>query len=118
MNDIRMLIGGERCATTSGATFERRNPLDGQVATRAPGCPPEDAVQAVEAAAKAFPAWSAMGPGERRGLLLKVLFFASAYIWFCPMMLSMRRARSCGDALPSAASRRSVLARWNLRPCS
>jgi benzaldehyde dehydrogenase (NAD) len=71
MNDIRMLIGGEQAACASGKTFERRNPLDGSVATRAPAATAQDALTAVEAAAKAFPAWSAMGPGERRGLLLK-----------------------------------------------
>ncbi|MDB5946767.1 MAG: vanillin dehydrogenase [Ramlibacter sp.] len=71
MNDIRMLIGGERTASSSGRTFERRNPLDGKVATRAPAATAREAVAAVEAAAKAFPAWSAMGPSERRGLLLK-----------------------------------------------
>ncbi|MBN9410012.1 MAG: aldehyde dehydrogenase [Burkholderiales bacterium] len=71
MNDITMLIGGQRRAATGGATFERKNPLDGQVATRAPAATPEDAVAAVEAAAAAFPAWSALGPGERRALLLK-----------------------------------------------
>ncbi|WP_157119463.1 aldehyde dehydrogenase family protein, partial [Azohydromonas lata] len=47
------------------------NPLDGQVATRAPAATPADAVRAVEAAQKAFPAWAEMGPGERRVLLLK-----------------------------------------------
>jgi benzaldehyde dehydrogenase (NAD) len=71
MNSISMLIGGERVGATGGATFERRNPLDGQVATRAPAATPADAVRAVVAAQKAFPAWSEMGPGERRGLLLK-----------------------------------------------
>ncbi|WP_137920231.1 aldehyde dehydrogenase [Hydrogenophaga sp. 2FB] len=71
MNDIRMLIGGEKAAAESGKTFERRNPLDGQVATRAPAATEQDAVRAVDAAAAAFPAWSATGPGERRALLLK-----------------------------------------------
>lgn len=71
MSDIQMLIGGESRAAASGATFERRNPLDHSVATRAPAATPADAVAAVDAAAKAFPAWAAMGPGERRALLLK-----------------------------------------------
>ncbi|MEP6588510.1 MAG: aldehyde dehydrogenase family protein, partial [Polaromonas sp.] len=71
MSDIQMLIGGEHCAAADGATFERRNPLDQTVATRAPAATPADAVAAVEAAAKAFPAWAAMGPGERRLLLMK-----------------------------------------------
>ncbi|WP_418119380.1 aldehyde dehydrogenase [Variovorax sp. 350MFTsu5.1] len=72
MTDISMLIGGERRAATGGATFERRNPLDGGIATRAPAATPAgDAVAAVEAAHRAFAAWSATGPGERRAALLK-----------------------------------------------
>ena len=71
MADISMLIGGEARAASNGATFERRNPLDGEVATRAPAATPADAIAAVEAAAKAFPAWSATGPNARRALLLK-----------------------------------------------
>ena len=69
--DISMLINGARVAAGNGATFERRNPMDGEVATRAPAATPADAVKAVDAAAAAFPAWSRMGPGERRALLLK-----------------------------------------------
>jgi benzaldehyde dehydrogenase (NAD) len=71
MRDIRMLIGGEPTSAASGATFERRNPLDGTVATRAPAASVQDAQSAVHAAAKAFPVWAAMGPGERRALLNK-----------------------------------------------
>ena len=71
MNDIQMLIGGVPRAASNGATFERRNPLDQSVATRAPAATAEDARAAVDAAAKAFPAWAAMVPGERRALLMK-----------------------------------------------
>src|SRR5690606_36381625 len=53
------------------ATFERRNPLDGSVATRAPAASAADAVAAVEAAADAFKSWSQTGPSERRALLSK-----------------------------------------------
>ncbi|HLT25400.1 MAG TPA: aldehyde dehydrogenase [Zeimonas sp.] len=71
MSDLSMLIGGASVAAKNGATFERRNPLDGTVATRAPAATPADALAAVEAAASAFPTWSRSGPGERRALLLK-----------------------------------------------
>jgi benzaldehyde dehydrogenase (NAD) len=71
MNEISMLINGERVNATAGATFERRDPLSGAVATLAPAASPADAVKAVEAAAHAFPAWSQTGPSERRALLLK-----------------------------------------------
>ncbi|MFP6562690.1 aldehyde dehydrogenase [Paraburkholderia sp. B3] len=71
MQNVAMLIDGEKVSARDGATFERRNPLDGTVASRAPAASIEDARAAVDAAARAFPAWSALGPGERRALLTK-----------------------------------------------
>ncbi|ESS41514.1 vanillin dehydrogenase [Burkholderia cenocepacia] len=69
MNQVSMLINGERTMARDGAIFERRNPLDDTVASTAPAATVADAQAAVQAAAAAFPAWSAMGPGERRALL-------------------------------------------------
>jgi len=66
MNTISMLIDGEPKAATGNATFERANPFDGQIATRAPAATAGDAVAAVEAAATDFPNWAATGPSERR----------------------------------------------------
>ncbi len=71
MSDLSMLINGLKVTAEKNATFERRNPLDGTVATRAPAASPQDAVMAVEAAAEAFRTWSETGPNERRALLLK-----------------------------------------------
>ncbi len=71
MSDLCMLINGLAVSAGTGATFERRNPLDGSVATRAPAAGAADAVAAVEAAAEAFKDWSQTGPGERRALLAK-----------------------------------------------
>jgi benzaldehyde dehydrogenase (NAD) len=71
MSELSMLINGLKVTAENNAMFERRNPLDGTVATRAPAASPADAVIAVEAAAEAFRTWSETGPGERRSLLLK-----------------------------------------------
>jgi acyl-CoA reductase-like NAD-dependent aldehyde dehydrogenase/ABC-type branched-subunit amino acid transport system ATPase component len=71
VSDLSMLINGLAVAAEQGRTFERRNPLDGSVATRAPAASAADAVAAVEAAAEAFKTWSLTGPNERRALLLK-----------------------------------------------
>jgi benzaldehyde dehydrogenase (NAD) len=71
MSDLSMLINGLPVSAEKGATFERHNPLDGSVATRAPAASVADAVKAVEAAAQAFKTWSQTGPNERRALLLK-----------------------------------------------
>jgi acyl-CoA reductase-like NAD-dependent aldehyde dehydrogenase len=52
-------------------TFDRLNPVTGEVATTASAATVADANAAVEAAAAAFPAWSALGPNARRALLNK-----------------------------------------------
>jgi benzaldehyde dehydrogenase (NAD) len=54
-----------------GATFDRINPVTGEVATTTPAASVPDAVAACDAAAAAFPAWSALGPSARRSLLMK-----------------------------------------------
>ena len=40
MIEQTMLIAGQAAQAGNGATFERRNPLDGSVATRAPAATP------------------------------------------------------------------------------
>src|SRR5579872_4180438 len=69
--DIRMLIGGEAVGAAGGGVFERKNPFTGEIASRAPSGGVADAKKAVEAAAAAFESWAAIGPNERRALLLK-----------------------------------------------
>jgi acyl-CoA reductase-like NAD-dependent aldehyde dehydrogenase len=71
MNDVKLLIGGRDCDASDKATFERLNPVTGEVVSRAAAATLADADAACEAAAEAFPAWSEMGPNERRKLLLK-----------------------------------------------
>jgi benzaldehyde dehydrogenase (NAD) len=58
-------------ARNTGATFDRINPLTGEVATRAAAASVADAAAACDTAAAAFPAWSALGPNARRALLSK-----------------------------------------------
>ncbi|HEV2507034.1 MAG TPA: aldehyde dehydrogenase [Mesorhizobium sp.] len=69
--DIGLLIDGDERAAAEKASFERFDPFTGKLATRAAAASVTDATAAVEAAAAAFPAWSRIGPGERRALLLK-----------------------------------------------
>jgi benzaldehyde dehydrogenase (NAD) len=64
-------VDGRPRPASQGATFQRRNPLDQSLATVAAAASPTDAAAAVDAAARAFVAWSRTGPGERRALLTK-----------------------------------------------
>ena len=68
-SEILLVIGGESRAAMS--TFDRANPVTGDIATRAAAATVDDAIAAVEAAKAAFPAWSALGPNARRAALMK-----------------------------------------------
>ncbi len=69
--DAKLFIDNAEVAASGGATFERRDPVTDEVATRAAAAAVGDAMKAVNSAAAAFAAWSATGPLERRRLLLK-----------------------------------------------
>lgn len=70
MIEVALFTGKSDALAFGGATFDRTNPITGEIASRAPAATVDDAVAAVNAAAAAFPAWSALGPTERRARLL------------------------------------------------
>jgi acyl-CoA reductase-like NAD-dependent aldehyde dehydrogenase len=71
MFEAGMLVNNEDIDVTSAKTYIRANPMTGQPATRAAAASVADANAAVDAAAAAFPDWSALGPGDRRAKLLQ-----------------------------------------------
>ena len=66
---VSLSIGG--ASRDAKKQFTRLNPLTGEVATVAAAATVADAQAAVDAAAKALPAWSALGPNARRAILSK-----------------------------------------------
>jgi len=68
---IDMLVAGQPAVSVGGGTFERRNPVTGEVATVAPAATAADVPAIVTAAREAFAPWSQTGPNERRALLNK-----------------------------------------------
>ncbi len=70
MKSILMLINGAHVGASNGATFQRFNPLDQDVASVAPACTLDDVRDAVDSAAVAFSHWSQLGPTRRRSYLL------------------------------------------------
>ncbi|MHA6195477.1 aldehyde dehydrogenase [Pseudomonas wadenswilerensis] len=70
MLQVPLLIGGESRPASDGRTFERRNPVTGEVVSRVAAASLADADAAVAAAQAAFPAWSRLAPNERRSRLL------------------------------------------------
>src|SRR5262245_25515785 len=66
MNAIDLLIGGKDQSATNQRTFQRLNPISGEIASIVAAASIEDPMRAADAAAAAFPAWSQLGPSERR----------------------------------------------------
>jgi len=79
MTEVQLLIADRDTAASNAATFERANPISGSIATRAAAATVDDARAAAAAAAAAFPAWSALGPNERRKKLLRAADLLEAH---------------------------------------
>src|SRR3954470_9817987 len=99
---VLLSIGGEQSEAANGRTFTRTNPLTGQAATKAAAGSVEDARRAADAAGKAFPAWSALGPNPRRALLNKAAAALEA------------RADQFVDAMMNETGSTEMWARFNL----
>ncbi|RYE99261.1 MAG: aldehyde dehydrogenase family protein, partial [Oxalobacteraceae bacterium] len=68
--NVELVIDNRKQAGASGQSYQRLNPLSQQVVSTASAATAEDAVRAADSSARAFAAWSKVGPGERRRLLL------------------------------------------------
>lgn len=71
MSDVALLIGGQSITPSGGHMFDRASPVTGDLASRTAATALDDARAAAQAAAAAFPAWSALGPGIRRQKLAR-----------------------------------------------
>jgi acyl-CoA reductase-like NAD-dependent aldehyde dehydrogenase len=71
VNKIAFIVDGEAMDARNGGTFERKDPVTGQVATTTAAATIDDVNRVAAAAARAFESWSETGPNARRALLLK-----------------------------------------------
>jgi vanillin dehydrogenase len=69
--NVAFIIDGAAATAKGDATFDRKDPMTGKVATRASAATLADVETVVAAAAKAFETWSETGPSVRRALLMK-----------------------------------------------
>jgi acyl-CoA reductase-like NAD-dependent aldehyde dehydrogenase len=67
----QLIIDNQAREAREGRTFERRNPLNGDVVSQGAAASVDDAIDAVESASKAFETWRFSGPSERRAIMLK-----------------------------------------------
>lgn len=71
------------------AHFDRIDPVLGSIASSAPACTAADATRAVNTAARAFAAWSATPPADRRRILMRAAqIIASSHDRIAPLMMA------------------------------
>jgi alpha-ketoglutaric semialdehyde dehydrogenase len=92
------LIGGRWVPARSGRTFANSNPANGEVLGEFPLSGPEDANDAVEAAARAYPAWR-LTPAPRRA---EILFRAGEIMRSRKPDLARAMTREMGKVLAEA----------------
>lgn len=71
MFEAKLIIGGVARDAEAGAVYERCEPVTDRVTTLAASASPNDARNAANSAAAAFPAWSRTTPSERSEILQK-----------------------------------------------
>ena len=69
--DYKQYIGGSWIDAEAGATFEDRDPFNGELVANVAAGTAADARNAIETAAAAFPGWAAVLPAERQRIFLK-----------------------------------------------
>jgi acyl-CoA reductase-like NAD-dependent aldehyde dehydrogenase/ABC-type branched-subunit amino acid transport system ATPase component len=84
---VDLMINNADVKAAGNATFDRLNPMTGEIAARAAASSTDDAIRAADAAAAAFPAWAEMAPAARRALLNKAAdLIEAAGAKFAPVM--------------------------------
>lgn len=69
--EAQLLIDNQWVAAESGATFDRRHPINDNVVSRAAAGNVCDAIKAIDSGQTAYKTWRRCAPSERRRLLLK-----------------------------------------------
>jgi acyl-CoA reductase-like NAD-dependent aldehyde dehydrogenase len=102
----KLLIDGELVAG-DGAEVEVLNPATGEAITKIREASPDQVLQAVEAAGRAFGSWGNTTPQERSLLLLKLADRmeqdARTYADLESLNCGKPRARALGDEMPAIA---------------
>lgn len=99
-------IGGEWCDASNGGTWDVLNPATEEVVRTVPFGDGEDCRQAIDAAARAFPAWSQKTAYERAGLLKRAADLMRERL----DQLAHTTVSECGKPIPQAKGEWGVAA--------
>jgi len=99
----RMFINGELVDAQAGKTMEVKNPSNGSVVDSIPRGTAADVDAAVEAAAKAFPAWAGLPPTKRAAILHAAAEKMKAAVPEIAKLLSQEQGKPLAHAVLEAS---------------
>ncbi|ADE53248.1 aldehyde dehydrogenase family protein [Coraliomargarita akajimensis] len=99
IQDYRCFINGQWTTAENGATIPVENPATAEVYATVPACSTAQAMEALDAAEKAQPAWQALPPIERAGYLYKLADGLKAKREHFAKLLVMEQGKSFNEAL-------------------
>jgi succinate-semialdehyde dehydrogenase / glutarate-semialdehyde dehydrogenase len=103
LRDVQLYIDGEWREAADGRRFDVIDPATEQVIASVADAAVADAVSAVDAAARALPAWSAKIPRERAEILRRAFtLFDERKEWFARLM-TLENGKALGDSRSEAA---------------
>src|SRR2546426_4943814 len=97
-----MLIDGQTVAAQTGKTIEVRNPASGEVVDTIPKGSAAEVDAAVEAAAKALPAWASMSGSKRAALMHAAAVKVKAAVPEIAKLLTLEQGKPLAHAIIEA----------------
>ena len=98
-----LYIGGQFRAATGGGQFDVLNPATEQPLCKVADGTVDDARAALDAASRAFPAWSATNPRDRAEILRKCFELAIARKEFFARLMTLENGKALADSRAEAA---------------
>ena len=98
-----MLIAGETVGAKSGKTLEVRNPANGELVDTVPKGSLADVDAAVDAAAKAFPAWASLSGAKRAQLMHEAARKVKAAVPEIAKLLTLEQGKPLAHAVLEAS---------------
>ncbi|MGF1447509.1 MAG: aldehyde dehydrogenase [Pikeienuella sp.] len=110
-----ILIDGAYGPAASGATFETRNPFNGEVIATLPSCDATDVDRAVASARAAFESgvWSGLHPSARKAVLGKLADLIMAHVEELAAMEALDAGKPITDCLEIDVPETATCIRWH-----
>jgi len=101
--DIRLLIGGDWISGTGEKRISVENPATGKTLTEFAAASRKDVVRAIAAAKSSFPAWAALAPSARAGIVRRAAGLVRERIDHLAMLMALELGKPLREGKAEAA---------------